>query len=158
MDVINKIKVCLKATTPLGIQTEDLEEDKLFLGFMRMNEELIDLGGRIQTQKEQQREEEETARREEEEEEEEASPPHGYTAKLRNLGGSRKAMGNNSNSNADQEDASSRDVDTKRATKKEQEKDKGKERGRGNLDSRWSKSWEISGLAHKDIGRTGLLL
>ena len=31
VDVINKVKVCLKATTPLGIETEDEEEDRHFL-------------------------------------------------------------------------------------------------------------------------------
>ena len=82
MDIINKIKVCFKATTPL-------EEDKLFLGFMTANEELIDLGWKMQSQKQQQKEEEEEARREgeEREEEEELPPQHGYAAKLRKLGG-----------------------------------------------------------------------
>ena len=51
VDVINKIKVCLKAMTPLGIEMEDSEEDKLFLGFMTTNEELIDLGWKMQWQK-----------------------------------------------------------------------------------------------------------
>ena len=86
VDVINKIKVCL--TTPLGIETEDLEEDRLFLGFMTTNKELIDLGWKMQTQKQQKKEEEEEeARQEEEEREEDLPPQHGYKAKLRKLGG-----------------------------------------------------------------------
>merc|ERR1712183_447175 len=59
VDVINKIKVCLKATTPLGIETEDEEEDKKFLRFMTTNEELIDLGWKLQTEKRHLRDEEE---------------------------------------------------------------------------------------------------
>ena len=51
VDVIKKIKVCLKATTPLGIKTEDSEEDKLFLGSMMTNEELINLRWKMQTER-----------------------------------------------------------------------------------------------------------
>jgi len=87
VDVINKIKVCLKATTPLGIETED-EEDKRFLRFMTTNEELINLGWKLQTEKQRKEEEEEAIRAEKECEEAEDSPPqHGYASKLRKIGG-----------------------------------------------------------------------
>merc|ERR1712087_922115 len=91
VDVINKIKVCLKATTPLGIETEDEEEDKRFLRFMTTNEELIDLGWKLQSEKQRLRddEEEEEARRagKQGEEAEDSPPQHGYVAKLRKIGG-----------------------------------------------------------------------
>merc|ERR1739838_113859 len=88
VDIINKIKVCLKATTPLGIETEDEEEDKRFLRFMTTNEELIDLGWKLQTEKQRQEEEEEAKRAEKESEEaEDSPPPHGYASKLRKIGG-----------------------------------------------------------------------
>ena len=90
VDVINKIKVCLKATTPLGIETEDEEEDKRFLQFMTTNEELIDLGWKLQSVKQRWRdEEEEEGRREgkECEETEDLPPQHGYAAKLRKIAG-----------------------------------------------------------------------
>ena len=77
--MVDFIKVCLKATTPLGTQTEDLEDDKAFLNFMTTNEELIDLGERIQGQKD------ENGVVSEEEE----SPP-GYTRKLKDLEGRRR--------------------------------------------------------------------
>ena len=59
VDVINKIKVCLKATTPLGIETEDEEEDRHFLRCMTSSEELYDLGWKIQAEKRHLRDEEE---------------------------------------------------------------------------------------------------
>merc|ERR1712096_198881 len=94
VDVINKIKVCLKATTPLGIETEDKEEDKRFLRFMSTNEELIDLGWKMQSEKQRLKdpeEEEEVRRKEKEAEEAEDSPPrHGCTAKLRKMDGRRR--------------------------------------------------------------------
>merc|ERR1712087_238771 len=59
VDVINKIKGCLKATTPLGIETEDEEEDRHFLRCMTSSEELYDLGWKIQAEKRHLRDEEE---------------------------------------------------------------------------------------------------
>ena len=76
VDIVNKIKVCLKATAPLGIQTEDSEEDKNFLSVMTTNEELIDLGQKIKCQRDQMKEDEEAAIQEEEGEK---SPPRGMT-------------------------------------------------------------------------------
>merc|ERR1712087_130820 len=63
-----------------------------FLRFMTTNEELIDLGGRMQSEKRlREEEEEEEARKKKEEEEAEDSPPrHGYAAKLRNIDGRRR--------------------------------------------------------------------
>merc|ERR1712087_92298 len=59
VNVINKVKVCLKATTPLGIETEDEEEDRHFLRCMTTNEELFDLGCKLQAEKQRLREEKE---------------------------------------------------------------------------------------------------
>merc|ERR1712087_128057 len=88
VDVINKIKVCLKATTPLGIETEDEEEDQRFLRFMTTNEELIDLGWKLQSEKQRVRDEEEERRGEKEGKEAGDLPPqHGYAAKLRKIAG-----------------------------------------------------------------------
>merc|ERR1739838_489009 len=59
VNVINKIKVCLKVTTPLGVETEDEEEDRHFLRCMTTNEELFDLGCKLQAKKQRLRDEEE---------------------------------------------------------------------------------------------------
>merc|ERR1712087_532828 len=59
VDVINKIKVCLKATTPLGVETEDEEEDWNFLRRMTSKEELFDLGEKLQAERQHLRDEKE---------------------------------------------------------------------------------------------------
>merc|ERR1712087_950711 len=59
VDVINKIKVCLKATSPLGVETEGEEEDRHFLRCMTSKEELFDLGGKLQAKRQRLRDEKE---------------------------------------------------------------------------------------------------